>query len=101
MASTGRARDIQACPPSPAPSPAPHGVAPGSSPSREETGAMLVDADVLASLIPGFHGVQKLSETHFVADVTLGVGPVKGRYKAEVRLCSCLMLAVQAQACDI
>jgi 2-furoyl-CoA dehydrogenase large subunit len=48
--------------------------------------AMLLDADVLASLIPGSSGVKKLSDTHFVADVTLGVGPVKGRYKAEVRL---------------
>jgi 2-furoyl-CoA dehydrogenase large subunit len=48
--------------------------------------AMLLDPDVLASLIPGSHGVKKLSETHFVADVSLGVGPVKGSYKAEVHL---------------
>ena len=48
--------------------------------------AMLLDADVLASLIPGSYGVKKFSDTHFVADVTLGVGPVKGRYKAEVCL---------------
>jgi 2-furoyl-CoA dehydrogenase large subunit len=52
----------------------------------EAVWAMLLDADVLASLIPGSHGVRKLSDTHFTADVTLGVGPVKGRYKAEVRL---------------
>ena len=48
--------------------------------------AMLLDPDVLASLIPGSHGVKKLSETHFTADVTLGVGPVKGRYKANIKL---------------
>lgn len=48
--------------------------------------AMLLDVDTLASIIPGCHGVQKLSETRFKADVTLGVGPVKGRYKAEIRL---------------
>ncbi len=42
--------------------------------------------DVLASVIPGSHGVRKLSDTRFQADVTLGVGPVKGRYKAEVIL---------------
>lgn len=48
--------------------------------------AMLLDVDTLASIIPGCHGVQKLSETHFKADVTLGVGPVKGRYKAEIKL---------------
>ncbi|HEV2510497.1 xanthine dehydrogenase family protein molybdopterin-binding subunit [Bosea sp. (in: a-proteobacteria)] len=47
---------------------------------------MLLDVDTLASIIPGCHGVQKLSETHFKADVTLGVGPVKGRYKAEIKL---------------
>ena len=52
----------------------------------EEIWAMLLDVDTLASIIPGCHGVQKLSETHFKADVTLGVGPVKGRYKAEIRL---------------
>lgn len=48
--------------------------------------AMLLDVDTLASIIPGCHGVQKLSDTHFKADVTLGVGPVKGRYKAEIKL---------------
>jgi 2-furoyl-CoA dehydrogenase large subunit len=48
--------------------------------------AMLLDADVLTSVIPGAHGVQKLSPTHFRADVTLGVGPVKGRYKADIEL---------------
>lgn len=52
----------------------------------EAVWAMLLDADQLASIIPGCHGVSKLSETHFKADVTLGVGPVKGRYKAQIRL---------------
>ena len=52
----------------------------------EAVWAMLLDPDVLASVIPGSHGVRKLSETRFQADVTLGVGPVKGRYKAEVNL---------------
>ena len=48
--------------------------------------AMLLDADTLASIIPGAHSVEKLSDTRFRADVTLGVGPVKGRYKAEITL---------------
>ncbi len=52
----------------------------------EAVWTMLLDADVLASIIPGAHGVQKLSPAHFRADVTIGVGPVKGRYKAEIQL---------------
>ena len=54
--------------------------------SPEALWAMLLDPAVLASLIPGSHGVQKLSDTHFRADVTLGIGPVKGRYKADIQL---------------
>jgi 2-furoyl-CoA dehydrogenase large subunit len=47
---------------------------------------MLLDPATLEAVVPGAHGVQKLSETHFRADVTIGVGPVKGRYRAEIRL---------------
>lgn len=47
---------------------------------------MLLDPSTLASIIPGCHGVERLSDTHFRADVTLGVGPVTGRYKADIRL---------------
>ncbi|MCB1460848.1 MAG: molybdopterin-dependent oxidoreductase [Nitratireductor sp.] len=47
---------------------------------------ILMDPDQLAAIIPGAHSVRKLSETSFSADVTLGVGPVKGRYRAEVAL---------------
>jgi 2-furoyl-CoA dehydrogenase large subunit len=52
----------------------------------ERVWAMLLDIDTLAAIIPGAHGVAKVSDTHFRADVTLGIGPVKGRYKAEVKL---------------
>ena len=48
--------------------------------------AQLLDPDALAALIPGAHDVEKLSATDFRAEVTLGVGPVKGRYRARVRL---------------
>jgi 2-furoyl-CoA dehydrogenase large subunit len=48
--------------------------------------AMLLDPDVLLAVVPGAHGIEKLSPTHFRADVTLGIGPVKGRYRAEIRL---------------
>jgi 2-furoyl-CoA dehydrogenase large subunit len=45
----------------------------------------LLDTDTLASVIPGCRNVE-ISGTHFRADVTLGVGPVKGLYRAEVKL---------------
>jgi len=47
---------------------------------------MLLDPNTLAAVIPGCHGVEKISDTHFRADVTLGIGPVKGRYRADVKL---------------
>jgi 2-furoyl-CoA dehydrogenase large subunit len=47
---------------------------------------LLLDADTLAANIPGCRSVVKLSDTHFTADVVLGVGPVKGLFKAEVML---------------
>ena len=30
--------------------------------------------------------LRKISDTHFKADVTIGIGPVKGRYRATVTL---------------
>jgi len=47
---------------------------------------MLLDPQTLKAVIPGCHSVEKVSDTHFRADVTLGIGPVKGRYRADVRL---------------
>jgi 2-furoyl-CoA dehydrogenase large subunit len=47
---------------------------------------MLLEPETLKAVIPGCHGVARLSDTHFLADVTLGVGPVKGRYKAGITL---------------
>jgi 2-furoyl-CoA dehydrogenase large subunit len=47
---------------------------------------MLLDPKTLEAIIPGCHGVEKISDTHFRAEVTLGVGPVTGRYKADVTL---------------
>ena len=54
--------------------------------SREAVWAMLLDPDALAGMIPGVHTVQRVSDTQFRAEVTLGVGPVQGRYRVEVRL---------------
>ncbi|MDO8874787.1 MAG: molybdopterin-dependent oxidoreductase [Pseudolabrys sp.] len=47
---------------------------------------ILLDPKTLEAIIPGCHGVEKLSDTHFRADVTLGVGPVTGRYRADIKL---------------
>jgi 2-furoyl-CoA dehydrogenase large subunit len=47
---------------------------------------MLLDPATLAAIIPGAHDLQKVSNTEFHADVTLGVGPVKGRYRAVITL---------------
>jgi 2-furoyl-CoA dehydrogenase large subunit len=46
----------------------------------------LLDTRTLASILPGCHNVEQVSPTQFRADVTLGVGPAKGRYRADVRL---------------
>ena len=47
---------------------------------------MLLDPATLQAVIPGCHTIEKISDTHFRAEVTLGVGPVKGRYRADVKL---------------
>lgn len=52
----------------------------------EQVWAALLDANVLSSIIPGCRNLERVSPTHFRADVTLGVGPVKGLYRAEVKL---------------
>ena len=54
--------------------------------TAERVWAMLLDSATLQSVIPGCHNVQKISDTHFRADVTIGVGPVKERYRADVKL---------------
>jgi 2-furoyl-CoA dehydrogenase large subunit len=54
--------------------------------SPEAVWTMLLDPATLQAVIPGCHAVEKISDTRFRADVTIGVGPVKGRYRAEVTL---------------
>ncbi len=53
---------------------------------RQKIWDMLLDPQALMSIIPGAHGVEKVSHTEFRADVTLGIGPVKGRYSAAISL---------------
>jgi 2-furoyl-CoA dehydrogenase large subunit len=54
--------------------------------SPEAVWTMLLDPVTLQAVIPGCHAVERISDTRFRADVTLGVGPIKGRYRAEVTL---------------
>ncbi len=54
--------------------------------SREAVWKMLLDPATLEAIIPGAHGVEKVTDTHFRAEVSLGVGPVRGRYRAEIKL---------------
>lgn len=54
--------------------------------SRQTIWDMLLDPETLKAVVPGAHHVEKLTDTRFRADVTLGVGPVKGRYRAEIEL---------------
>lgn len=53
---------------------------------RQKIWDMLLDPETLRAVVPGAHHVEKVSDTVFRADVTLGVGPVKGRYRAEIAL---------------
>jgi 2-furoyl-CoA dehydrogenase large subunit len=53
---------------------------------RQAVWEMLLDPMTLEKVVPGAHGIERISGKHFRADVTLGVGPVKGRYKVEIRL---------------
>ncbi|MEO7404202.1 MAG: molybdopterin cofactor-binding domain-containing protein, partial [Burkholderiales bacterium] len=48
--------------------------------------AVLLDPVRLARVIPGCHSLRETSKGRYAADVTLGVGPVKARYTAEVTL---------------
>ncbi len=52
----------------------------------ERVWTLLLDPATLQAVIPGCHTIEKISDTHFRAEVTLGVGPVKGRYRADVKL---------------
>jgi len=46
----------------------------------------LLDPENLKATIPGCHTLNVVGENDYRADVSLGVGPVKGRFHAEVRL---------------
>lgn len=53
---------------------------------RDQVWATLLDPDALLKIVPGAHSVERVSETAFRAEVTLGVGPVKGLYRIALSL---------------
>jgi 2-furoyl-CoA dehydrogenase large subunit len=46
----------------------------------------LLDPNVLRAVIPGCHALEATGENQYEAEVTLGVGPVRGRFDARVAL---------------
>lgn len=54
--------------------------------SPEMVWQTLVDPAKLASVIPGCHELNLVGENEYEAVVTLGVGPVSGRFKARIKL---------------
>lgn len=54
--------------------------------SPQEVFDVLLDPAALVKVIPGCHELQSTSEHHYRADVTVGVGLVKARYRAEIAL---------------
>ena len=51
-----------------------------------EVWQMLIDPDMLAKAIPGCHGLTVKGAHDYHASVTLGAGPVQGRFEADVTL---------------
>ncbi len=46
----------------------------------------LLDPKSLAAVIPGCHGLDQVGDNAYRAEVSLGVGPVRGRFRASVTL---------------
>ncbi len=54
--------------------------------SPDEVWATLLDPEKLAGVIPGCHQLDLVAENSYRAEVSLGVGPVRGKFTAAVRL---------------
>lgn len=52
----------------------------------EQVWAVLLDPRALAALLPGCEALERVSDNAYRARLSLGIGPVRGRYEAEVRL---------------
>lgn len=54
--------------------------------SPEEVWRTLLDPDSLAAVVPGCRSLEAVGDNAYKATVDVGVGPVRGRFQAEVRL---------------
>ena len=52
----------------------------------ERVWRVMLDPHELAAVIPGCHSLEAVGENSYRAEVTLGVGPVRGRFQASVAL---------------
>ncbi len=52
----------------------------------EDLWAIMLDESKLAAVIPGCHSVKRTRDNAFSAEVTMGIGPVKGRFKVHMAL---------------
>ena len=48
--------------------------------------AVLLDPEALRALLPGCEALERVAENDYRARLSIGVGPVRGRYEARVRL---------------
>ncbi len=47
---------------------------------------MLQDPDVIGSIIPGANGLEEIEERKYASVIVVKVGPVSGRFKADIEL---------------
>jgi 2-furoyl-CoA dehydrogenase large subunit len=52
----------------------------------EQVWKIILDPKAMASVIPGCHELQLISENHYRASVDMGVGPIRGRFEADIVL---------------
>lgn len=53
---------------------------------RERVWECLMDPEVLQSTLPGFQKLEEVGENEYAGVLSLGVGPVQGRFEGRVRL---------------
>ena len=58
---------------------------------REPVWDVLMDTDVLSSIIPGSKGLQEIGENKYESKLAVKVGPVNGKFEATVELTDVIM----------